>query len=205
MLFGLIVGLLLPDAMRAGARALFAWNAALLCYFAFARRILPRATHATIRHRAQRLDEGRSVMLLVTTIAACASIGAIIVELGGLKQAAGLEKPALIALTVLTVLDSWLFMHLTFALHYAHEFYAEASGQDDAAQRGGLHFPATAEPLYIDFLYFSYVIGCACATADVDTTSAPMRKIALVHGVVAFFYNTTVLALMVNIGSQFVG
>ena len=47
-----------------------------------------------------------------------------------------------------------------------------------------------------------FVIGCACATADVNTTSDAMRATCLVQGVVAFFFNTIILALTINIGAS---
>jgi uncharacterized membrane protein len=61
--------------------------------------------------------------------------------------------------------------------------------------------PGTQNPDYYDFLYFSYVIGVACQTADVDITSSPMRRTALVHCVLAFFFNSAVLALTINIAA----
>jgi len=203
---GVIVGFLLPQAMQPVARALVAWNAVSLCYFVLVYLLIARATHDTIRERAQRLDEGRFVMLLLTTAIATASFGAVVIELGSVNSMQGWEKGATIALTIITVLDSWLFLHLTFAFHYAHEFYIEEEHDPDEppAARGGLHFPNTPMPQYIDFLYFSYVIGVAFQTADVDTCSSPMRLLVATHGIIAFIYNTTILALMVNVASQLV-
>ncbi|MFO1103987.1 MAG: DUF1345 domain-containing protein [Methylocystis sp.] len=204
--FGVSVGFFLPQAMQPVARALVAWNAVALCYFALVYMLIATATHDTIRERAQRLDEGRVVMLLLTTAIATASFGAVVIELGSVKSMDGWEKGASIALTILTVLNSWLFLHLTFAFHYAHEFYLEEEhdSQEPPAARGGLHFPNTTMPQYVDFLYFSYVIGVAFQTADIETCSSPMRLLVATHGIVAFFYNTTILALMVNVASQLV-
>ncbi|MGD9545085.1 MAG: DUF1345 domain-containing protein [Methylocystis sp.] len=203
---GLLVGFLLPQSMQAIARALVAWNVVALCYFTLVYLLISRATHDTIRERAQRLDEGRFVMLLLTTAIATASFGAVVIELGSVNAMHGLEKGAAVALTIVTVLNSWLFLHLTFAFHYAHEFYFEEERDRDEppSARGGLHFPNTTMPQYIDFLYFSYVIGVASQTADVDTCSSPMRLLVATHGVIAFIYNTTILALMVNVASQLV-
>lgn len=203
---GVIVGFLLPQAMQPVARALVAWNVVALCYFAFVYLLIAGSTHDTIRERAQRLDEGRLVMLLLTTAIATASFGAVVIELGSVKSMEGFERSATILLTVITVLNSWLFLHLTFAFHYAHEFYFEEENdsQEPPAARGGLHFPNTRLPQYVDFLYFSYVIGVAFQTADVETCSSPMRLLVATHGIVAFFYNTTILALMVNVASQLV-
>ncbi|MDJ0448906.1 DUF1345 domain-containing protein [Methylocystis sp. JR02] len=196
----------LPTEFALVTRALIGWDIAVLLYLLTAARIILRATHESIRRRAQLSDEGRSAVLFLTATTTFVAIGAIIAELGQSKMLFADEKGAHIALAVTTVVASWTFMHLIFAFHYAHEYYSEEAHASDSASpsRGGLNFPNTPAPHYIDFLYFSYVIGVACQTADVNICSRPMRAVALMHGVVSFFFNTTILALMVNIASQFV-
>jgi uncharacterized membrane protein len=90
-----------------------------------------------------------------------------------------------------------------FALHYAHDYFAATDTMDDGPDslRGGLSFPQTENPDYYDFLYFAYVIGVASQTADVSITSKAMRKTALVHCILAFFFNSAVLALTINIAA----
>ncbi|WP_363346882.1 DUF1345 domain-containing protein [Methylocystis echinoides] len=195
----------IPMELSAVTRGLIGWNAAVVMYLFAAARIIMRSTHASIRRRAILSDEGRTAVLLLTGTATFVAIGAILAELGQSKNIFEDEKIAHIGLAIVTVFSSWAFMHLIFAFHYAHEFYSDAAAAPRAATtRGGLRFPSTQTPQYIDFLYFSYVIGVACQTADVEICSRSMRAVALVHGVVAFFFNTTILALMVNISSQFV-
>src|SRR4051812_20621967 len=77
-------------------------------------------------------------------------------------------------------------------------------GEPARGGRGGLRFPYTAKPTFVDFAYYAFVIGCACQTADVETTSAPMRTVTVIHGVLSFFFNTAVLALTINIASGLV-
>ena len=40
--------------------------------------------------------------------------------------------------------------------------------------------------------------------SDVQVTSKTVRRLVVAHGVVSFFYNVAVLALMVNIGGEFI-
>lgn len=196
----------LPLEFSAVTRGLIGWNVAVLLYLISVSRMIMRSTHESIRRRALLSDEGRSAVLFLSATATCVAIGAIIAELGASKEMIGDERGPHIFLAVFTVFVSWSFMQLIFALHYAHEFYSEAAMAPDQSGHpaGGLHFPMTQTPQYIDFLYFSYIVGVACQTADVEICSRRMRVVALAHGVVAFFFNTTILALMVNIASQFV-
>jgi uncharacterized membrane protein len=89
-------------------------------------------------------------------------------------------------------------MHTIFSLHYAHEYYGE--GRDKKI--GGLNFPGENEPDYLDFLYFSLVIGMTSQVSDVAITSRSIRRVAALHGTLSFFFNLTVLALTVNMISN---
>jgi uncharacterized membrane protein len=87
-----------------------------------------------------------------------------------------------------------------FATHYAHEYYS-------ALSRGlepGLQFPGTNVPDYLDFVYFACVIGTSGQTADVSISSKPMRRVGLIHCVLAFFFNTTLIALTINIAASLI-
>jgi uncharacterized membrane protein len=93
------------------------------------------------------------------------------------------------------ILCSWFFVHTIFAFHYAHEYYG------DAGERRGLTFPHESKPDYWDFLYFSFNFGAAGQTSDVVIVSKRMRRRALGHILVSFLFNTTILALALNIGA----
>jgi uncharacterized membrane protein len=73
---------------------------------------------------------------------------------------------------------------------------SDASGGDEAR---GLAFPGRAEPDYWDFLYSSFVIGMTVQVSDVQIENHRLRRIALAHGVLAFFFDVVVLALIINI------
>jgi uncharacterized membrane protein len=203
---GVAVGLALPEHMRAATRALIAWNVAVLSYLVAAAHLVAHSDHESVRRHARFQDEGRLVILLLAIVTACASLGAIVLELGPVKNMEGWPKALHLGLTILTVVDSWMFMHLTFAFHYAHEFYDECEACPDKKpdERGGLIFPGGEPPGYVDFLYYSYVIGLASQTADVSTTSRGMRVLTAVHGTLSFFYNLAIIGLTVNISSGFI-
>ena len=205
-LLGVVIGLVLPAHMRAATRALIAWNVTVLLYLVAAAHLVAQSDHESVRRHARFQDEGRLVILLLAIGTACASIGAIVLELGPVKNMEGWSKALHLGLTVLTVVDSWMFMHLTFAFHYAHEYYDECDLHPERKSdiRGGLCFPGDDAPSYVDFLYYSFVIGLASQTADVATTSRPMRMLTALHGTLAFFYNLAIIGLTVNIASGLV-
>ncbi len=91
-------------------------------------------------------------------------------------------------------------MHTIFAIHYAHDYYLALQQQ----QEGGLDFPKTSHPTYPDFLYFSYVIGTSAQTADVSISSQPMRVLNTLHIILAYSFNTTILAICINLVASFI-
>jgi uncharacterized membrane protein len=139
-------------------------------------------------------------LLVLTAASAVASLAAVVAELGAAPAAPGGSSWTEVALATVTILLSWIFMHTMFALHYAHEFYGE--GRDTKV--GGLQFPGTDEPDYWDFLYFSLVIAMTSQVSDVQISSRSIRRLGTIHGVIAFFFNLTILALTVNMVSNLV-
>ncbi|PSC06034.1 DUF1345 domain-containing protein [Alsobacter soli] len=190
----------MPGSLRVSTRLLLAWDAGVLLYIGLVTVMMQRSEVEDIRSRALAYDENRFTILILIVLATVSSFGAIVAELvnghvGGHLQA----WPMLLA--GVTVLLSWTFAHVVFAQHYAHEYYLCEPGSG----RCGLKFPDEEWPDYGDFLYFSFVIGCAAQTADVEVSSGAMRRIVLVHGVVAFLFNTAVLALTINIAAGLIG
>ena len=198
-LVGVLLWLISPAHWRPSTRLLVSWDCATALYLTLALAMVAGSNIDRIRHRAAMEDEGQIVILGLTVITALISLGGIVVEMAAAKSLKGSGGWQHIALSGLTVLLSWTFTHSIFAIHYAHEYYG---GSDDGPARG-LEFPRDESPDYWDFVYYSYVIGTACATADVNITSKPMRRLTTLHCVVAFFFNTTILALTVNIGAGF--
>jgi uncharacterized membrane protein len=93
----------------------------------------------------------------------------------------------------------WLTLHTVAAYHYGHLYYVRAGQDGSDRDAAGLSFPETAEPTTWDFLYFSFVIGMTAQVSDVQVRTTPMRRLVMAHGIVAFLYNTVLLALAVNI------
>jgi len=199
ILVGVLVALFLPTSLASHeiTRVIIGWNTGTWLYLVFAARMIFWTSHEKMRSRAIAQDDGKYFVLIMGIIASIVSIGAIFAELSVAKDMHGLLRSAHIALAILTILSSWAFIQVMFALHYAHDFYIAK----ERGNSGGLEFPDVATPDYSDFLYFSCVIGTSGQTADVSFTSKSMRRTGLVHCVLAFFFNTTLVALTINIAS----
>ena len=198
-LIGVLTVCFLPSsiAMHAVTRLIIGWNVGACLYLLLATRMMFWSPHERMRTRALEQDEGRFVILTLVVAAAITSLGAIVAELAVAKDIHGSLRYAHIGLAGLTILSSWAFTQVMFALHYAHDYYAaEVKGTPV-----GLAFPGGHAPDYGDFLYFACVIGTSGQTADVSFTSRTMRRTGLVHCVLAFFFNTTLVALTINIAS----
>jgi uncharacterized membrane protein len=193
---GLVLFALLPLSIRLPTRLIVAWDLTAAIYIAATLWMFVHSTVETCRSRAALYDEGDWIILLLVIASAGASFIAIFAELPGLKQPEHSVTLVLI-ITGATVALSWTFTHTVFTLHYANVYYRQ-----DEDGPGGLEFPGDREPDYRDFLYYSFVIGCAAQTGDVATTSIAMRYLSLVHGIVAFTFNTAILALTINVGAS---
>jgi uncharacterized membrane protein len=215
-LIGSAIGFMLPDQWRLVTRGLVGWNVGVWLYLVAAAIMIMRSENRDIHRRAALQDEGRYAILAMAAISASVSIGAIFAQLSIVKNLPPGAKGIHIALAIATIIGSWLFIHLIFGLHYTHEYFRECARQHNIPKTGeagpeahiapgGIDFPGRQTPDYLDFMYFSYVIGVACATADVSITSRPLRRLALMHSVLAFFFNNAVLAMTINIGSGFIG
>lgn len=186
-------------------QALLSWNgfASISIALAWVQIIFSDARAAVRTARLQ--DAGRTVLFLVVIFGAVASLVAVIILLSTAK---GLRRGALsehIFVACLTVLTSWVFIHTVFALHYAHAYYRECDDDPESGNGTGLIFPEDNLPDYLDFAYFSFVIGMTFQVSDVQITASRIRRMALIHGLLSFGFNTVILALAINISSGLFG
>ena len=197
-----LAGLLLPTewVSRTTTRFLIAWNTGVLLYLSMTIQMCLQSTPETIRRRARVQAESRIMTLALVVLAAVAAQAAIVAELSTVKDLHGSLKSAHIALTVLTLVSAWSFTHTMFAMHYAHDYYDAIANH----RAPGLEFVGTTDPEYGDFLYCAFIIGTSGQTADVAFSNKPMRRLGLVHSVLSFVFNTTLLAMTINMAASFI-
>lgn len=201
VIVGLIIELLLPADWRSGTRTIIALDIGALTFLGLSWTMMANATADHMRQRATLQDEGRITILVLTAGAAIFSLATVAIELHGLKDLQGSDILYRAGLAAATILCSWFVTHTIFALHYAHGYYSDDDPSDNKhSDVGGLDFPGdNGEPDYWDFLYFSFVIGMTFQTSDTEISSRKLRRLTLAHSILAFFFNTVILALSINI------
>lgn len=136
-----------------------------------------RLDAADLRTRVRALDEGRRpwVVLGVGLMLTAVVLVALVVELKARSE------PSVLAmgLAMGSLLLSWLFFNVLFALHYADVYYSQA---------GGVSFPEAIEPDARDFLYFAFTIGMTFQVSDGVVVTSAMRRRVLVHSMTAFLF-----------------
>ena len=199
---GLLIWFCLPILFPTDGwvRFVLSWNAFSVLYLSCALTLMYRCSPAQARVRALRQDDGNYVILFMVILSAIVCLISMVMVLGIAKNLQGADRIQHIVLATMTVLTSWLFTQVMFANHYAHDYFINERNGENA----GLLFPGSDDPDFIDFLYFSCVIGTSGQTADVNITTRAMRRLGLLHCVLAFFFNTTLIALTINIAAGFI-
>ncbi|GAB2559593.1 DUF1345 domain-containing protein [Rhodanobacter koreensis] len=190
MIFIVVCAVLMAMKLRPATAVLLAFDLAALVFLGIIARMFNRASAAHMRSQARAQDTGRWGILWSGIVLSTVVLVALSSELHAAKGGGLLG----LGVGALSVVLSWLFLNIMFAIHYAHGFYG-----DLGEKHAGLEFPDTPQPDYWDFAYFAIVIGMTFQVSDVQITSRYLRRVALLHSVIAFFFNVFIIAITVNI------
>jgi uncharacterized membrane protein len=196
---GIAIFFLSPGSWSAISRVLMGWNGAVLLLVPLTYLWMRGLDAKQMRVRYEEEDPTGPVILVVVVVAALLSVIAIVALLSNLKQVGSAERVAHIALATVTIVNSWLLVHTLFTLHYADMFYSEEPNESP------LSFPETREPVFWDFIYFSFTIAVACQTSDVATTQTGIRRTVITHSIVSFLFNVSILGFAINVSAGLVG
>ena len=172
---------------------ILAFDVAALVFLCTAVRLMSGKKTGQMREQAARVDASRLELLAITIVMLGVVLTALVVELLDAHS-----DPFAAGLAIATLVLAWAFTTVVYALHYAHLFYSDDGGKD----AGGLKFPGGEDPDYWDFVYFAVVLGSTFQVSDVEIASRAIRRVATVHGLVAFFFNIGVVALTINVVGQ---
>lgn len=159
-----------------------------------------------MRKIATMKDSSRFMILLFIITGSCVSLFSIIFLLKASKAEHHDSVIQMALLAIGAVIVSWWMLHTVFTMSYAHLFYTQTSNPNDKKSNviGGLQFPEEKNPDYLDFVYFSFVVGMTFQVSDVEISSRSIRRLVLLHGVISFAFNTAIVALSINVVSGLV-
>jgi uncharacterized membrane protein len=187
-----------PTGLNGQTRAILAWDIGVLSFLLLTLHLFLTRDPAQMPALAEEQEEGQWTIFWITLFASLVSFFAVTTVLPGLKDLAPEQRMLRVVFVAATLGLSWVLTHVIFTIRYAHHWY----DTDDTSQlKKGLNFPGCSEPDYMDFLYFAMVLGMTFQVSDVQIESRHLRRLALLHGLVSFLYNTIIVALTVNIAA----
>ena len=178
---------------------LIGWDACALVYVATTWRLFLTADEAEVRRRAAAEDEKPPGILLLVLAAILSSLVAVVVAMLNARSAGPDIKTITAACAGVTLVLSWVVLHSVFTLHYAHRHFG------DGTDKPGFLFPGEPASTYLDFVYLAFSIGATFQVSDNNVLTAKLRNLVTAQAVCAYFYNTAVLALGINIIASLVG
>ena len=195
---GIVATCFAPVHLDWRIRAVLGWDTGALCLLVLAWNILVRSCPNETQKRAGAEDPGRNLIWAVTVLASLFSLFAAVFVLRKVRAWTGFEGQLWTGLALLAVVLSWLVTHTLYTFRYAHLYYR--GGRAD-----GLDFPKDQKPADIDFAYFAFTIGMCFQVSDVVVSCTRVRRAVLVHSLISFVYNTTILSLALNVAFNLLG
>jgi uncharacterized membrane protein len=189
----------LPATWGLRTRGIGAWDIGATAFLLLSLTLIAGATSEGMEANAEAQQEGEWTLFWLVVAGATASFAAIVSEFGSMKGATPSVQEQKIIMVAATLAVTWLLTHVVFALRYAHEYYTRTG--DSPVPDGGLEFPREPHPDYYDFFYFAAVLGMTFQVSDVQITSRKLRRLATIHGLLGFLFNTVIVALTVNLAS----
>lgn len=152
---------------------------------------------AQIRQFARREDGSLAYVFLLILLASFTCLFALVLLFVS-KEKLNVSESLFLLAVLPAMAFSWLMIHTTFTFHYAHMFYDDLKG-DNTRHAEGLNFPKEQKPDYLDFAYFSFVIGMTFQVSDVAISSRKIRRQVLFQAMISFILNTFIVALTINL------
>jgi uncharacterized membrane protein len=191
---GVLAFVALPSSLGTLTCALIGWNVFSWGYVVLMAWMMMRADTGKVRAIAQREDEGAVLVLAIISVAAAASLAAIVLELAEKRHSGVGFSGYQYLIIAATVVGSWLLVGMVFSAHYARMFYTAPP------ELRPLKFPdGEQNPEYWDFLYFAFTIAAAAQTSDVLVMSRSMRKVVVSQSVLGFAFNAAILGFSINV------
>lgn len=210
LLVSLLIGALMGGVVHLtwhvslSAALIIGWDITVLSFIAS---IIVMMRHDTLHKHLSSTRQSTFFILSLITVSSFICVYAIARQTQLAETYKDITLVLSLILTIATIFIAWLMIQVVFALQYAYLYFSE----QQKGQRLPLAFPemsldidkstpGTSEPpKYVDFFYCAVAIGTSGQTADVTFTSLRGRKLAILHSIIAFAFNLSIIALLINI------
>jgi len=180
-------------AMSMLTHIMFGWDVLCLVLISLHWYMFFHTSAAETHLKAKMQDETRGEIFAIVLVSTFAGLLAVILLL--------INKdidPIDLVIAIMGMFLSWFLVHTTFTMRYAHLYYGNVKKDKPAEHGAGLDFPGDDEPDFIDFAYFSFVLGMTFQVSDVEISNRTIRRLSLLHSLIAFIFNTVIVALTIN-------
>lgn len=191
---GGVTAFLLTDAFPFSLLA--GWNIFGLTYVIISLYTFTTVPQQQIRERCS-AEDLRSWLLFLLVLVACLASLFTVLSFVELRKDWPVSEWLSSVMGIGAIVFSWMLVHTSFAFRYAHLYYGDDNHRYSRHARG-LTFPQDDKPDYFDFAYFSFVIGMTFQVSDVVITSKGVRRLALLHSLISFIFNTVIIAMTIS-------
>lgn len=190
------------DWESASDAAVLALLAYLVVYLLVTAVAFARAEPAAIHRWAERTERGNFAQRYLygtapgPGVSLLIAAAALVVAMGWLPTGVDSEfdQPARLAITGALVIVSWSCVVVSFAVAFqADNLVEDGRGLDFPQAQGD-----TSPPGWSDYIYFAFAVMTTFGTTDVTVTSRELRRTVTANAVIAFVFNTVIVATLVS-------
>lgn len=184
--------------LSVNARLVIAWDVFSLMLLLFYWVLFFKTDENKLPHIVATEDDGVKIIFSIVLIAVCISFLGVILLYQVQDEAPG-HKWLQAFISLSAIVCSWILLHTVFTTRYADLYFKERKRQNRGDHAEALMFPSPEKPDYLDFAYFSFVIGMTFQVSDVQINSKTIRRFVLLHSLISFAFNTVIVALTINL------
>jgi len=182
---------------------LLSWVIGSLVYLILSHTLILTADGEFTKRKNSKLKPGRRiliVMIALVTFLSTLGVGVLLdSRINNRKDIVDHIFP--FSLSVLAIFLSWLMITTKFAIHYCRLFY-DAEDKNGIPYEGGMHggliFPGTDLPCYLDFFYLAFTISLGYSVSDINANKTFMRGVIIVQSIFSFIFFSTVFSIFLN-------
>jgi len=186
-----IISALPPLQLRLDSALLIGFDSAALVYLAVTLPAFAKLGPVGLRARAVRNGDNLHVLLVIAAVVFTVIMTALASELVDQSIVTVLGSAFTLAL-------AWFYINVMFLQHYAQLFYMRGKAGDS----GGLSFPGGELPDAWDLAYFSFAVATIFSVSDVTITTRRMRRVVMLHGILAFAFNIFAIGVSISLISN---